>query len=307
MPIIGLDLMGGDTPALDLAKAIAKLFDGQDLPFTLALLGTPTTIKHFAAIENLNAELIPVEDVIELDEDPLAAVRSKKGASTSVGMQLLKKKRIDAFVSIGNTGALLISSKLHLEPLKRFSRPALLALMPTQKKPMAVLDVGANISSSPDHLLHFAKMGIAYQKTLGRANPKVALLNIGSEETKGRKELREAYKKLKKSLKAQFIGNIEGCNVFEGEADVLVTDGFTGNIFLKTAEGLSKFILSKTGSKGLENLNPNSYPGAILCGVKEIVVKCHSYSTPEAIIQGLLGTYDLITKNFILKLKNQLT
>ncbi len=299
--------MGGDTPALELFAAIVELLDGKKLPFQIALLGTPDVIKKFANMNTLDIELIPVGSVIALDEDPLKSVRSKKNASTNIGMQLLKKKRIDAFVTIGNTGALLAASKIHLDSLKSFSRSALLSLLPSHKKPMAVLDIGANVTSRPDHLLQFAKMGIAYQKTVGIKNPKVGLLNIGSEKNKGRKELVEAYKKLKRNLKAQFVGNIEGCDAFDGHVDVLVTDGFTGNIFLKTCEGLSKFILTKIQSSDAKELNPDCYPGAILCGVKEIVVKCHSYSSAEAIVQGLYGTYELINKNFIRQLKQQLT
>ena len=299
--------MGGDSPAPELFAAIAKLLDGKKLPFSLALLGTANVIKKYAQIDALDAELVTAGDVIALDEDPLKAVRAKKDASTNIGMQLLKKGRIDALVSIGNTGALLASSKLHLDSLKSFTRPALLTLLPTRKKPMAVLDIGANVTSKPEHLLQFAKMGIAYQKTIGIKNPKVGLLNIGSEANKGRKELIDAYKKLKRHLKTHFVGNIEGCNAFDGRVDVLVTDGFTGNIFLKTCEGLSKFIFDKTGLKSSKDLNPDGYPGAILCGIKDIVVKCHSYSSPEAIVQGLHGTYELINKNFIDELRDLLT
>ncbi|MCB1118101.1 MAG: phosphate acyltransferase, partial [Chlamydiia bacterium] len=231
--IIGLDLLGGDLPPADLLKEIASHLDSAHL----ALFGTSDAIASYNHLDlaHLSLEYIPVEEVIELDEDPLNAIRQKKGASVHIGMRLLNEGHISAYLGIGNTGAMLAAAKIHLPALPSKPRPALLAMLPTQKRPVAVLDVGANLSAKPEHFIEMAHMGIAFQKTRGIENPKVALLNIGSEELKGHKELREAYKKLKQHFPENFVGNIEGRDVFKGIVDVLVTEGFTGNIFLKTA------------------------------------------------------------------------
>ncbi|MCB1080764.1 MAG: phosphate acyltransferase, partial [Chlamydiia bacterium] len=235
-----------------------------------------------------------------------------------LGMRLLKEKKIDALVSTGNTGALIASAKMHLPMLKGISRAALITLLPTKKRPIAVIDVGANIHCTPEHLVQFAQMGVAYQKSRGIQNPTVGLLNIGTEEKKGRAELRETYQLLQKT--PSFVGNVEGKEVFSGAINVLVTDGFTGNVFLKTAEGISSFILdtmhqnqsilpfSKPLLKRLEKeLYSAEYPGAILCGMDGIIMKCHGDASPEALKQGVIGALSLIQGSFLDKIKLQLT
>lgn len=289
---IGLDLQGGDHPPKSLLEGIIESLRGK---IRLALFGTPEILKHYADIDmqSVDVEMIPVEEVIEQDEDPLVAIRQKKESSTVVAMRLLKEGRIDAHLSVGNTGALLAAATTLLPRFKNISRPALLALIPTAKKTTALLDVGAGTSAKPEHLLQFAKMGIAYQQALGILNPTVGLLNIGQEPLKGRKEHKEAYKKLKRSLKNQFIGNIEGTTFFQGVSDVVVTDGFTGNIFLKTAEGLSAWISKKI------DIEIEHQSSALLCGVQHIVVKCHSHSSAQSIAQSLDDIKKLIHKDFI--------
>ena len=244
-------------------------------------------------MQSVDVEMILVEDVIEQDEDPLTAIRQKKESSTVVAMRLLKEGRIDVHLSIGNIGALLAAASTHLSRFKNMSRPALLALIPTAKKPTALLDVGAGTSAKPEHLLQFAKMGIAYQQAHGISDPTVGLLNIGKEPLKGRKEHKEAYKKLKRTLHDQFIGNVEGTDFFGGASDVVVTDGFTGNIFLKTAEGVSAWIAKKS------DIEIEHQSSALLCGVQHIVVKCHSNSSAQSIVQSLHEIQKLIYKNFI--------
>ena len=308
-PIIGLDLLGGDIPPERLLKDLLPFIEG--LP--LAIFGLDKDLEAFSKLDHsLDAEFIPVGDVVALKEDPLAAVRKKKESSVNIGMRLLKEGRIQAYVGIGNTGAMLASAKIHLNPLPHKPRPALLAMLPTQKNPVAVLDVGANLALKPDQMLQLAKMGIAFQKTRGVKSPKVGLLNIGSEEIKGRKDVREAYKKLKNHLPDHFFGNIEGRDVFKGTIDVLVTDGFTGNIFLKTAEGMSHYILDKVASflpkdeSVTSHLDTDTYPGALLCGVDGIVMKCHSYASAQPIAYALSATQQLIENNLIDHLHTQL-
>jgi phosphate acyltransferase len=303
---IGIDLMGCDAAPEDLYRAILQLI--QD--------GFPAQIVCFASYEvggELNNSIIKCSQVIQMDDDPLLAVRRKKDSSLCQGLQYLKEKKIDAFVSAGNTGALLFAAKTTLKTLKGIDRPALLALLPTKKKDVAVLDVGANLSLKPDHLVQFAQMGIAYQKSRGIEKPIVGLLNIGTEAKKGTPQLQEAYLKLDAMNRDQlfFAGNIEGKDVFHGNIDVLVTDGFTGNVFLKTAEGIAAFILeelsrNKHEISGLRSrMHYAEYPGAILCGVNGVVVKCHGDSSPETFIHGIKNALRLVEHGFLEKIKIQ--
>jgi glycerol-3-phosphate acyltransferase PlsX len=266
-----------------------------------------------------------------MEESPLLALRRKKQSSLCVGLRLVKEGKLDALVSAGNTGALVSASKMILGTFRDISRPALLALMPTKKRPVAVLDVGANLQAKASQLVQFAHLGAAYQKARGISDPRIGILNIGSEASKGTSEIRLAYKELSK-LPA-FAGNIEGKSVFDGDVDVLVTDGFTGNIFLKTAEGIANLVLDRLHARiphppffpkvdatlraplseiqaHLDDLQRHlhyaEYPGALLCGVKGAVVKCHGYSTPEAFANGIRGAIEFASSHFITILQNQL-
>lgn len=301
--LIGLDLLGGDLPPADLLKEIAAQLDGAHL----ALFGTSDVIVAYNQLDlaHLSVEFIPVEEIIELNEDPLTAIRQKKSASVHIGMRLLKEGHISAYLGIGNTGAMLAAAKIHLPPLPSNPRPALLAMLPTQNNPVAVLDVGANLSAKTEHFIEMARMGIAFQKTRGIEMPKVALLNIGSEEVKGHKELREAYKKLKSLFPENFVGNIEGKDVFKGAVDVLVTDGFTGNVFLKTAEGVTQYLLNRFESllpnneAVTQNLDTETFPGALLLGLNHVVVKCHSYASGLPIALTIKATEKLLAGHLI--------
>ncbi|MCB1109575.1 MAG: phosphate acyltransferase PlsX [Chlamydiia bacterium] len=325
IPHLGIDLLGGDLASPEhVLETLHALYSEIDVPFCLSIFATPEiaiSIEDFKKAHDFKEkelEVIEVAEVIHMDDDPLQAIRKKKGSSMSLGMHLLRKRQIDALISTGNTGALIASAKLHLSMLQGISRAALITLLPTKQQPIAVIDVGANIQCTPKHLVHFAQMGVAYQKARGIKTPCVGLLNIGTEEQKGRAELRETYKLLQES-DLNFAGNIEGKDVFSGEIHVLVTDGFTGNIFLKTAEGLSAFILdtmkknqsllpfSKPLLHRLEaELYSAEHPGAILCGVDGIIIKCHGDANPEAIQCGVQGALNLIQGNFLDRIKQEL-
>jgi phosphate acyltransferase len=321
-PVIGIDLLGNDNSPIDLLNDLLKYTaNREDSDFVF--LGTEDTYNYFlknSPSNNMSFSL--VKDTISIEDNPLFAIRRKKNSSISIGMKLLKEKKIDALVSAGNTGALMASAKMMLPMLPSISKAALLALVPTKKSPLVIIDVGANINCKASHLTNFAKIGIAFQKIRYIDKPIVALLNIGSEEKKGTIELRKAYQQLnelaKKNKNFSFLGNIEGKEVFNGDVNILVTDGFTGNIFLKTAEGLASFMLDKISESSNVNsivafedlkkrLHYESYPGAILCGFDGIVVKCHSYSNSKAIIKAINGAIDLINKDFIKVLTKNLT
>lgn len=325
-PRIGIDLLGSDTPPETLFRAVIDCFQQLQQPASLVVFGLKDLFSKISSPPEIICH--PVTEFITMEDDPLHAIRRKKNASLCIGMKMVKSLELDAFVTAGNTGALLACSKLHLSMLPGIDRPALMTLVPTKKEPIAVLDVGANISVKAEQLLQFASMGIAYQKTRGIQHPKVGLLNIGTEKKKGTPELRKAYDFLHQELNRNaslehplFVGNVEGRDVFNGEIDVLVTDGFSGNIFLKTAEGLADFILEdlkqlthhdcgqelKSIISALwHRLHYAEYPGAILCGVDGIVMKCHGKSDPINLINSIKGAARLIEHSFLEKIKYQL-
>ena len=296
--------MGGDNAP----EALLQVLERLAFPAKLVLIGTP---KY----KTTALEYVVAPTFIEMDESPLPALRKKRDASLCIGLRMLKEGKLDAFVSSGNTGALVSSAKMILGMRPGILRPALLAQLPTKKGPLAVLDVGANVQVKAAHLTQFSLLGAAFCRAHGIARPTVGLLNIGSEAMKGTSELRLAYKAISKQSDIHFAGNIEGKSVFEGDVDVLITDGFTGNVFLKTAEGIASLILDRFGAllppDEYKKLHPRiqdlqrrlhyaEYPGAVLAGVSGIVIKCHGYSTPQAIVNALLGAIDLATnkKNF---------
>jgi len=311
--------MGSDTPPETLFQAVLQLYEDQ-CKADLVAFASPELLGEVDA----PFETVPCADVITMEDDPIFAVRRKKDSSICVGMRHLKEKRIDAFVSSGSTGALLLAAKTTLPTLPGIDRPALLTLLPTHARDVAVLDVGANLTLKSKHILQFAAMGIAYQKSRGIEHPTVGLLNIGTEAKKGTPQLREAYQKLEALNRDRmtFVGNIEGRNVFEGTIDVLVTDGFTGNIFLKTAEGIAAFILQELEESAFEDCSPHlkgslsklrrrlhyaEYPGAILCGAGGIVVKCHGDSSPVAMMNSIKGAMRLVAHDFLENIKRQLS
>lgn len=301
---IGVDLMGGDTSPPDLVKALKSIALPPGL--RLILIGTPEWASIAAPFGYCSAP-----DVIEMSDHPLLALRRKKNASLCVGIRMLKEGTIQGFVSAGNTGALVSYAKIALSTLPGVLRPALLALMPTKKDPVAVLDVGANLHAKAAHLLQFAWIGAAYQEARGLLRPSVGLLNIGSEALKGTSEHRLAYSAMQEQSEFKFIGNVEGKSAFEGHVDVLVTDGFTGNVFLKTAEGVASFILDQISDPIKlqfgdlqKRLHYAEYPGALLAGVRGVVIKCHGYSTAQGIANGVLHAAELIEGKFLERLQN---
>lgn len=324
--------MGSDSPPSQLFQAVLQAASNLDRTFQLVVIATKTYTDQFA-VQILKqgphqASIVfqTVAETIAMTEDPLRAVRRKKEASLTVGMRLLKKKQLSAFVSCGNTGALIASAALSLPMLPGVSRPALLASLPTERGNVAVLDVGGSVACKARYLVQFAYLGAAYQRAVqGIEVPKVGLLNIGSESKKGTEEVRQAYELLKGhclDLAAQgmaprmhFVGNIEGRDIFKGSVDVLVTDGFTGNVLLKTVEGTASFIFNSLvnilkESAALNELekqfNYAEYPGAIICGVEGVLIKTHGNASTKALYSSIIGAANCITKNLIAQLKTQL-
>ena len=259
-----------------------------------------------AATKKGTLEVIHAPDVAEMDESPVTAVRKKKDCSINVAMRLVKEGRADAFVSAGNSGAVATSAILNLGRIKGVQRPAIATILPTRipRRPLLLLDAGANMDCHADWLVQFAIMGSVYsQSVLKRTKPLVGLLSIGTEDCKGNEMTKETFRLLKEVKDIDFRGNVEGHDVFQGQTDVVVCDGFVGNVVLKTSESLAHAVsyflkrecfrgifrvlgalLLKGAFKSLKNqLDPDIYGGAPLLGVPGAVIITHGSSTHKAI------------------------
>lgn len=299
--------MGSDTEPSLLLSAIFEAADRFSETTHLTLFGSASLLagKH-APSPRIALSIAP--EFITMEDPPLTALRKKKKASLCLGIQMMRDQKLQAFISAGNTGALMGAATLHLPLLPNMKRPALLTLLPTQNRPIAMLDVGANTSYTAEQLVQFALIGSMYQKTRGIEKPIVGLLNIGTEAKKGPLPLQKAHALLtsEPSTLFTFAGNIEARDVFQGKIDVLVTDGFTGNIFLKTAEGMAGTLMDymermhpELSSQGFHPLRYAEYPGALLCGIQGIVIKCHGNVSPSSMIHSIVQADRLVQHRFL--------
>ena len=307
---IALDAMGGDFAPLETVKgAVQALEELQNL--TVILVGQKEKIeeelKKYTYDKN-RVEIFDAREVIEMTDDPMTAVRTKKDASMNRMLELVKSGEAQASVSAGNTGALISASQLKLRRIKGVLRPAITTIFPSKKRDIVLMDVGANADCRPEFVNQFATMGsLYYEEMFGVSNPKVGLLNIGTEEGKGNEITREAFNLLKNNNDINFAGNIESREMMDGEVDVIVADGFTGNMVLKTAEGTAKFIFSilkeeigksllgKIGAlllmpilkKLKTKLDSSEYGGALFLGINGISIKAHGNSSAKGIKNAL--------------------
>ena len=307
---IAVDAMGGDTgPRVVVPGAIdaAKARPGE---FKLLLVGREEEIRPLLGDVNPDwVEIVPASENIDMNEAPAQAIRRKKDASISVALRMIREGRADAMVSAGNTGAVVASSLLTIGRLHGISRPAISTLWPNKRSGAVVLDVGANHECTPKNLVQFAVMGSVFaQIHIGVPRPRVGLLNIGEEKSKGNDLVRDSYALLEQDPRIHFVGNVEGRDVFDGAADVVVCDGFVGNVILKFSESMYSFLahlvrdeirrgmLAKAGAllmKGAfgnvrSQLDYAEYGGAPLLGVKGVVIISHGKSSPRAIRNALL-------------------
>ncbi len=245
-PVIALDAMGGDNAPGAIVQGAC--WAARDLGIRVALVGRRDAIEAELALNKPRPESITVvdaADVIAMDEQPAQAARQKKQSSIVVGLRLVKSGEAEAFVSAGNTGAVMAGSIMYLGRIRGIERPSLVGLIPLSGRLTALLDVGANADVKPEYLEQWAMMGAAYMRQVWkRENPTVALLNIGEEPSKGSTLAQETYALLQKSG-LNFIGNLEGRDVPFGKVDVMVTDGFTGNVVVKTMEGMADYIMGE--------------------------------------------------------------
>ena len=303
---IAVDALGGDFgPSVVLPGVEAALAEQPDI--CVLLCGPEDVVVPFAQCHE-RCEAVPCTQEIEMGEHPANAVRRKKDSSIVVGCRLVKEGKAQGFFSAGSTGACLAAGTLVAGRIKGVSRPALGTVLPSPVKPVVMCDVGANADCKPEYLLQFAKMATIYtRQILGVENPSVGLLNIGSEETKGSQFAQETHRLLAEQL-PNFKGNCEGCDVLTGEFDIVVTDGFTGNVCLKTIEGTAKMLFGElkgvvkrnalTGLAALavkgglsqlkQSVSADTYGGAPLLGVKGACLVGHGSSNETAIKNGVL-------------------
>jgi len=296
--VIAVDAMGGDhgpkvtIPAcFDFLRAYPES--------EVLLVGLPDVLEKeialFASAPEPRLTVMPATQVVGMDEDVRTAIRTKKDSSMRVAVDLVKEGRAQACVSAGNTGALMGTAKFVLKTIEGIDRPAICAVLPTRNGQVYALDLGANADCTPEHLVQFAIMGSTLVKAVeGKANPTVGLLNIGSEEIKGNEVVKKASELLR-LVPINFYGNVEGDDIYKGTTDVVVCDGFAGNVALKTSEGLAKMLgdfLKEEYTRGLlsrlaaivsypvirrfrRRVDHRRYNGAALLGLRGIVVKSH--------------------------------
>ena len=323
---IAVDAMGGDYAPKKIIKGI-ELSLKQKKDNYFYLFGKKDLIENEVKNNNLvreNSEIIDAKDIISDDESPLAAAKKSKETSMWKAIEFLKNKKADITLSAGNTGAMLVISRLLLNNIKGINKPALAGLWPNQNNMNIVLDLGANIVCDEKNLCDFASMGSALFKSLfENEKPRVALLNVGLEENKGNDVLKKTFSMMKKNdiKNFDFTGYIEGNHIMDGDVDVIVTDGFTGNVALKTAEGTANFITSNLKKslnklsiifsftslkKFKDKLDPRKYNGAIFLGLESPLVKSHGSTDSIGFAHSINVCNQIVKGNLIEKIKSNL-
>ena len=321
---VAVDAMGGDSaPSVVLEGVAAACVDDPDLE--VLLVGEPTLVEDFAKTHE-RVTAVPATEVISMGEHPANAVRKKKDSSIVVGCQAVRAGNAQGFFSAGSTGACLAAAIMIMGRIKGVKRPGLGVVIPAYERPCMLMDVGANADCRPEYLVQFAHMAAIYmERMLGVQMPKVGLLNIGEEKTKGSTMAQEAYCLLERDIPG-FAGNCEGGPLAQGAFDVVVTDGFTGNVCLKTIEGTSKLLfkyvkdamtstmLSKVGAALVrsqlmqlkEKISPDAYGGTPLLGVRGTCIIGHGSSNAAAIKNGILAACREIRGNICAEIEQQM-
>lgn len=323
---IVVDGMGGDKGSKEVLKGISLALE-EKKDIEVIVVGQEKKLSEILkgmGYLNERLKIVNADEVIEMTDEPMIAVREKKKSSINIGLDLVRSGEGDAFVSAGNTGALISASQIKLRRIKGILRPAIATVFPSKKGKIVFMDVGANADTKPEYINQFAIMGSKFAKEILKVEtPKVSLLNIGSEEGKGNEITRQAYELLKANKDIEFIGNIESREMMFGDADVIVSDGFTGNMVLKTSEGMANYIfsvlkeeiqksfLSKLGilllKKSLKNIkskfDSSEYGGALFLGLNGISIKAHGNSDCIGIKNAIIVADNFAKNNFIEKLK----
>ncbi len=323
---IVLDAMGGDyAPKIIIDGVFKALKKFEDIDFILT--GNEKVIKGFLPEDNSRISIIDCKEIIENNESPTVAIKEKKDSSLVVAFDILKKGDADALITAGSTGATLAGSFLKIGRINGVSRPGLAPFLPTaiNGKKVILIDCGANMDCKSINLVHFAIMGSCYAKiALGVKNPKVGLLNVGVEEHKGNDLTKEAYDLIKK-LNINFAGNIEAREIISGEIDVVVCDGFSGNVALKSIEGTGQMIINdvKNAFKGFlgkiagllvlkklkqikTKMDYNYISGALVLGCSKIIIKSHGSSKADTIFASIEQAKKLFDADILSQIKEEI-
>lgn len=315
---VALDAMGGDyAPAVTVEGAIETLSYYDDID--IILVGDEASLKAELKSKKYSPSKISIKhasQVVGMDESPSVAIRKKKDSSIRKAIELVKQGEADAMISAGNSGVVMGTALLLLKTSRYVDRPAIATIMPTYKAPFVLIDAGANLYCKPENLLQFALMGSTYcEVILGREKPKVGLISTGEEDSKGNELIKDTFKLLK-SADLNFIGNIDGKDIFSGKTDVVVCDGFTGNVILKTSEGLADaiikmlkrevarltagriaYLLMKPALRNFKKKTDyDEYGGAPLLGINGTCIISHGRSTAKAIRNAMRVASDLAEK-----------
>ncbi len=326
---IAVDAMGGDYAPRAIVEGAVNAVTPSDAPFSCVLLGDKPKLD--ALLDELHPsreriEVVHTTQVVEMSESPTNALRNKKDSSLVRGFALHKEGDVDAFVSAGNTGAVLAGATLLLGRIHGVSRPTIGTAFPNETGVCIVFDAGASVDCKPRHLVEFAMMGSVYVETLyGISSPKVGLLNVGEEKSKGNELSIKAYELLEKAP-VNFVGNVEGKDVLKGTVEVVVCDGFVGNIILKFAEGVIGLLkkqfqdyakksimhtlwmglMSGTLKKVLSNLDYQKYGGVPLLGVNGVTIIGHGKSSPLAVQNMILKAHDSVAAHLNMRIEESL-
>ena len=327
---LALDAMGGDNAPAEIVKGALDAV--KKYPCEIVLVGNETVITEILN-ETPNWQDLPItikhaDEVIEMNEHPADAVRNKKNSSIVVATQLVKDGECDAVLSAGSTGAAVTAAQLILKRIHGIGRPTIATPIPTPEGVTLLLDSGANVDSKPEHLVQSGIMGALYaEHVLGKKNPRVGLLNIGEEETKGNEQVKETYQILKNMTTINFTGNAEGRDIPTGKFDVIVCDGFVGNVVLKFAEGLAhtifKFIKESIDAGGVpvklaalllapvltnlsKRLDASEYGGAPLLGVNGYCIISHGSSDAKSICNAIRVANEFVSGNVLEHIKTAL-
>ncbi len=327
---IAVDAMGGDNAPQEIVKgAVEAVKERKDIH--VFLVGQKDAIEHELGKCNYPSGQITVihaEEVIETAEPPVLAIRKKKKSSIVIGLNMVKQKEADAFVSAGSSCAILVGGQVIVGRIKGIERPPLAPLIPTEQGVSLLIDCGANVDARPSHLVQFAKMGSVYMEhVIGIKNPKVAIVNIGAEEEKGNALVKETFPLLKECKGIHFTGSIEAREIPHGAADVIVCEAFTGNVILKLYEGVGSTFLSvvkkgmtsnlrsKIGAllikpalkKTLKSFDASAYGGAPLLGLNGLVVKTHGSSKASEVKNSIIQCVAFKEQDINGKIKKNIT
>ncbi|HET8654249.1 MAG TPA: phosphate acyltransferase PlsX [Longimicrobiaceae bacterium] len=321
---IALDAMGSDrAPSIEVEGAIGALSSLEGAS-QLVLVGDRERIeaelRQYPEAPRDRIEIVHAAQQIEMGEAPAQAIRRKPESSIVIGLNLQKQGEVDAFISAGSTGAVMAGSLMILRPLPGVDRPAIGAVLPTRAGHTLLVDAGANVDTRPQNLVQFAHLGTIYaQDLMGRERPRVGLLNIGEEPEKGDERAVETYHLLEEQSRLNFVGNIEGRDIIDHRCDVLVCDGFAGNVLLKFYESVAGFIVGmlrrEAGAASadldltriFQVLDYTEYGGAPLLGVNGVTIICHGGSPPRAIRNAIRVATQAVESNMVQHIQSRLS